>query len=344
MRNLDLTLLYRLLAVETESGECDQMQIAVAEIADEWRAAGVAPMNWEPDNAGNLWLWRDDAPAGPAPWIVAHMDTVHPITGNGIHVARVGDCLTGIDPVTMEQTGIGGDDKCGVYAALHLLRENPAVRVLLTVDEETGGHGAYAADLAELRQARFILQADRRGGADFVRKISGRTLASDEFESAVASLLEVHGFRPCDHGGFTDIGVLVERRVGVSVANLSAGYHNPHRSTEYIDLRDLSRTVALMADICAHVQDVYPHLPPPPPPPPTRQRAGEPLRQTLSRRERKLLATFARPDLWECWGCNRELAAEAGALCPDCDPSPVPPSTYRERLWDGPSRPSWPDY
>lgn len=343
MQNLDLNLLYRLLAVETESGECDQMQIAVGEICDEWREAGVAPMNWEPDEAGNLWLWRDDAPAGPAPWAVAHLDTVHPITGNGIAVVRVGDCLTGLDPVTMEQTGIGGDDKCGIYAALHLIRENPAVRVLLTVDEETGGHGAYAADLAELKTARFILQADRRGGADFVRKISGRTLASDAFADAVAPLLEAHGFRPCDHGGFTDVGVLAERRVGVSVANMSAGYHNPHQACEYIDLRDLSRTVALMAAICEQVQDVYPHLPPPPPPPVWQRAplAGEPLRQTLSRRERKRLRAqyLARPsaDLWECWGCSRELAEEAGALCPDCDPSPV-------ALWDGPSRPSWPDY
>ena len=301
MNNLDMTLLNRLLAVETTSGECDAMQIAVAEIADEWRELGI-PINWGADAAGNLWLWRDDAPAGPAPWIVAHMDTVHPITGNGIHPVQVGDSIIGVDPVEMLQVGVGGDDKCGLYAALHLIRQIPAVRVLLTVDEETGGHGAYAADLEELRSARFILQADRRGGQDFVTRIGGRDLSSEAFQDAVAPLLAKHGFKACAFGGFTDVGVLSERAVGVSVANMSAGYYYPHSDREMIHLPDLSRTVALMADICETVPGRWPFTAPP-------VRRWDRPEWSLTRKQRKAAASAplaeAFPD-WEpdgltCW-------------------------------------------
>jgi putative aminopeptidase FrvX len=43
-------------------------------------------------------------------------------------------------------TGIGGDDKCGVYACLELLKELPNLKAAFFVSEETGCHGSKKAD------------------------------------------------------------------------------------------------------------------------------------------------------------------------------------------------------
>jgi hypothetical protein len=43
-------------------------------------------------------------------------------------------------------TGIGGDDKCGVFACLTLLKELPYVKAAFFVSEETGCHGSLKAD------------------------------------------------------------------------------------------------------------------------------------------------------------------------------------------------------
>jgi len=56
------------------------------------------------------------------PCIVSHMDTVHDIC-EGLTVVKVGNNLTAINPVTMQQTGIGGDDKVGVYIALQAIEK-----------------------------------------------------------------------------------------------------------------------------------------------------------------------------------------------------------------------------
>jgi hypothetical protein len=55
----------------------------------------------------------------------------------------------------------------------------------------------------------------------------------------------------------TDVLALRDNGVGVSVANMSAGYYNPHQACEYIVLADLERVCALMLDICATCDSVY---------------------------------------------------------------------------------------
>ncbi len=55
----------------------------------------------------------------------------------------------------------------------------------------------------------------------------------------------------------TDVLALRDNGVGVSVANMSAGYYNPHQACEYIVIADLERVCALMLDICATCTSVY---------------------------------------------------------------------------------------
>lgn len=244
---MNLELLYSILQTESESGNQREMSQL---IRDHCEDSGYLVTS---DAPGNLYVTKGDAATYPC--IASHMDTVHDIHGDGIALIELDGKLTGLNPATMEQTGIGGDDKCGIYAALHCLENLPACKAAFFVDEEVGCVGSEAADMAFFTDCRFILQADRRGNADFVTDICG-PLASSRFASDVAPLLKRHGYSPCG-GAMTDVLALRDNGVGVSVANMSAGYYNPHRACEYIVIADLERVCALMMDICTTCESVY---------------------------------------------------------------------------------------
>ena len=77
-------------------------------------------------------LVRGEAPI----MLVAHLDTVHKTPVKHI-------CKTQNGGILMSPQGIGGDDRCGVYA-LVTVYEQSAVKpwLLFTCDEEVGGVGA----------------------------------------------------------------------------------------------------------------------------------------------------------------------------------------------------------
>ena len=61
---------------------------------------------------GNIYITKGEAKNYPC--VVAHMDTVHKIVED-LYVLQVGHKLTGFNRIKMEQTGIGGDDKVGIF-------------------------------------------------------------------------------------------------------------------------------------------------------------------------------------------------------------------------------------
>lgn len=239
MKNINRKLLWPLLAIESESGDCDAMRDHVGSIL-----ATLPGVSWDVDGEGNVIAWKGEG-AYPV-CVVAHMDTVHRITGHGIEVVECDGRVTGLDPVTMEQTGIGGDDKCGIYAALVLLSELESCRMILTVDEEIGAIGASRLDLLEVAEVGFLLQADRRGASDMVTRACGDVLASPAFVKVAARIGKRFNYRKCDNGSLTDVQELVSRGAGVCALNLSAGYHRPHQDSEYIDLSQLGNCVGFM--------------------------------------------------------------------------------------------------
>lgn len=220
-----------------------------------WDYAETRGWKIDNDDVGNLYVTKGMAVNYPC--VVAHMDTVHSIHKQGyIKAVEVGsDRITGINPVTMRQTGIGGDDKCGIYAALESLNHLDYCKAAFFVDEEIGCVGSYRCDIDFFFDTRFILQADRRGNSDFVNDICG-PISSDEFCDAVRPYLTKYNF-DFSHGMMTDVEALRNRDVGVSCANISAGYYNPHQDCEYISLKDLANTTNLMLQLFEELHDVY---------------------------------------------------------------------------------------
>ena len=173
--------------------------------------------------------------------LVAHLDTVHREKVKNICYSEDGNIL-------MSPQGIGGDDRCGVYALVKAYEQaNKKPWMLFTCDEETGAGGARAFTESyakkklpqELDQIKCMVEIDRKGSRDAVYY----DCANEDFENYISS----KGFQTAI-GSFSDISVLAPA-LGVAAVNLSAGYYHAHTQHEYIDRSQLETVIAKVGEI-----------------------------------------------------------------------------------------------
>lgn len=186
---------------------------------------------------GKYILVKGEAPV----MLVAHLDTVHkqPVTTI---------CISEDRNILMSPQGIGGDDRCGVYALCSVYKEAKRKPWLLfTCDEEVGCIGAvdFARDYAkdrlpdELSQLKMLIEVDRKGNNDAVYY----ECCNIDFEEYISS----KGFITAQ-GSVSDISFIAPE-LGVAAVNLSSGYYNAHTSHEYIDLASLDATIVKIREI-----------------------------------------------------------------------------------------------
>lgn len=189
-------------------------------------------------------LVKGDAPI----MLVAHLDTVHTEPVKQICASEGGNIL-------MSPQGIGGDDRCGVFALVKIYQSAQVKPWLLfTCDEEIGGVGADAFCLAhsqgrlpvELDDLKFIVEVDRRGANDAVYY----DCMNLDFEDYVSS----KGFITAQ-GSFSDIS-LIAPELGVAAVNLSSGYYNAHKLHEYINVSELEHTIERVAEMVSDAAQV----------------------------------------------------------------------------------------
>lgn len=205
----------------------------------------------------NIYITKNSNSSVSFPCVVAHTDTVHKIVEN-LTCIEVSGAYTGINSATMSQTGIGGDDKVGIYVALRMLNELPACKVAFFHAEEVGTVGSRSADLDFFKDCRFVLQCDRKGNKDFVTEIGWTELSSKEWQDDVQPIIEKYGYSFSD-GGITDVGELKDLGLTIPVANMSCGYYNPHCSDEFIVIEDVNNVIELVRDICTNITKQYYH-------------------------------------------------------------------------------------
>jgi len=100
------------------------------------------------------------------PMVSAHTDTVQNVVdGELLKFIKIrNDILSGYGV-------IGGDDKCGIYAILKLLKEGEKVNFLFSVSEETGGSGSqyFIQENASLiSSVPYCIVLDRKGNSDII--------------------------------------------------------------------------------------------------------------------------------------------------------------------------------
>ena len=208
---------------------------------------------------GNLYVTKGISPDGTYPCIISHTDTVHKIIPNqDYYVVHDDNVAFAYNLSKMEMTGVGGDDKVGIYVCLRMLQDLPYCKAAFFRDEEIGCVGSMAADLSFFKDCRFILQCDRKGNKDFVSDIFCTQLYSQEFSDAIAPILKDYGYSETS-GGLTDVYQLAEDGVGISVANMSCGYYNPHCDDEMINLHDVENCRAMVFEIMIRCVNTYGH-------------------------------------------------------------------------------------
>lgn len=173
--------------------------------------------------------------------LVAHMDTVHKqqckkiINDNG---------------KLSSPQGIGGDDRCGVFMIMNIVKDLHC-SVLLCEDEEIGTVGARKFVEAKYKRTdehnniieekyiehldvNYMVEFDRKGSNDAVFY----TCDNKEFTNFVEDMT---CFKSA-HGSFTDISVLMPAAKLAGV-NLSCGYYNAHMTTEYVVYDEMMDTI-----------------------------------------------------------------------------------------------------
>lgn len=164
--------------------------------------------------------------------LVAHLDTVH-------HEKAEIICFSEDMRYVMSPQGIGGDDRCGVYMIMQLVRDYKC-HVLFCEDEETGGQGANKFAASKIKpEVNYIVEMDRRGSNDAVFY----RCDNPEFTEFVLSF----GFQE-NHGTFSDISVIAPH-LKTAAVNISAGYYNEHRQHEYIDMLAVENNVRRIGEM-----------------------------------------------------------------------------------------------
>ena len=160
--------------------------------------------------------------------LIAHMDTVFKQPASEVFYDRKKN-------VMWSPTGLGADDRAGVYAIIQIINAGYRPHIIFTTDEEKGCLGARTLSYlpCPFKDLRYMVQLDRRNSNDCVFY----DCANDEFEKYIESFGFVTAW-----GSFTDICELAPYW-GVAAVNLSIGYRDEHSTSEILFVGQMLDTI-----------------------------------------------------------------------------------------------------
>jgi tripeptide aminopeptidase len=235
---IDKKMLLELFHNPSPSGEEEFIQDYIKKFLDENK------FPYEEDIGGNIFSF-----IGTKPFLSAHMDTVQ--DRNDVALAPFikirGNVLSGYGV-------IGGDDKCGIYIILHLLKEGYDINFSFSVQEEVGGIGANMLALSErkkIKESLYGLILDRKGSQDIICDLNN--YGTKKFEDALVKIGSEFGYSP-NRGSFSDADQFNDI---ISCANLSVGYHNPHNKTEFVHISQLENSLNYVRTIISEIKEKF---------------------------------------------------------------------------------------
>lgn len=247
---MDKKLLKEILSIPSYSGNERKLVNFICEFLEENK------IPYKVDELFNIYCTKGDADIYPC--VVAHTDTVH--NNNHIDVRTelkkncrnvLKEAYKGYD-AKGKPTGIGGDDKAGVFACLTLLLELPVLKASFFVSEEIGCKGSKEADEAFFENVGYAIQFDAPFDYMVTEVSSGVPLfdrRSEFFKKANTVLIEYiipeYGSHP-----FTDVYAL-KKLFDFSCINLSIGYYDHHTADEYVILEDVENGIKIGREMIA---------------------------------------------------------------------------------------------
>jgi len=175
--------------------------------------------------------------------LVAHIDTVHDKVPTEFYrkTDKVGRTYLS------SPEGIGGDDRCGIFLLLMVMRSKLRPHFLFLDEEERGGRGAQSfVDWAFRNNSSPVVNCfvefDRQGERDVVQY-------SDMNKELVKVFTSTFKYKEA-YGTFTDISILCPS-FKISGVNLSCGYYYAHSLREMICLEDLDFALTTVLELCS---------------------------------------------------------------------------------------------
>lgn len=169
--------------------------------------------------------------------LTAHMDTVH--KDNVKDFYEYFDRENNQHIISSPQ-GIGGDDRCGVYMILEIIKTHKC-SILFCEDEESGGIGSSkfcrTELVKELSALKYFIELDRANGTDAV-------FYDCDNKDFTEFILDNTGYEE-EWGSFSDISTL-SPVCGIASVNLSCGYYNAHTTSEYVIMEEMMNTIEVV--------------------------------------------------------------------------------------------------
>lgn len=205
------------------------------------------PISVETDAIGNLFITKGLADLYPC--VAAHLDEIHAPCQREVVVE--GDIIYTVNNL-WNRVGCGADDKNGLWIIYHLLHSEPILKVALFVQEErdagiAGCRGARVCNLSFFDNVKYVLECDRKGASDVVRIGKGDiVLCNSDF--IPLAILQKYNYEMVS-GGKTDVVELKMRGLNIPVCNISCGYYNAHKNSEYTRFSELENCLAFVTEI-----------------------------------------------------------------------------------------------
>lgn len=173
--------------------------------------------------------------------LTAHMDTVHAKLVKDFYEDIQTDENGNITHVISSPQGIGGDDRCGIYAILKVIEAGYYPYILFCEEEETGGIGSkkfcktkYITELSELK---FLLELDRANANDLV-------FYDNDNQDWIDWIEDETNWKK-SWGTFSDISHL-SPACEISSVNLSCGYYKAHTVYEYVKVEEMLEMIEMV--------------------------------------------------------------------------------------------------
>ncbi|MGB4239476.1 MAG: hypothetical protein WBJ87_07715 [Candidatus Hydrothermia bacterium] len=217
----------------------------------------IKNVNFEMDDYGNILITKGLAESYPC--FTAHLDTVYTYP-NGLHAKisqheETGHIIIVAEDKNGKQIGVGGDDKCGIWIILRLLKTQPILKAVLCSREESGADGSENVNLSFFKNCRYLIGIDRWGNNDFVTNYNFYKTISNRFEQSINPILKKFAYSHT-HGLMTDCFIIQERGLNISCANMSCGYYCHHSTQEFVVLNEMYHAFLLATELCK-LQDIY---------------------------------------------------------------------------------------
>lgn len=246
----DLELLKKVLSIPTYTFKEDK----IVEFICEWLDNENIP--YVVDEMYNVYATKtsEGYEGNLYPCMVAHTDTVHRNheleqieVKEEMLLNRKGEEKLSLKGYTLDNkpTGIGGDDKCGVYGALVSLKTLPHVKAAFFVAEETGCHGSREASPEFFSDVAYAIQLDAPLDNMVTEVCSGIRLfeRDSEFFSVIDNVFEQYiPERQYMIHPYTDVSQL-KKKFDFCCVNFSCGYYNYHTAQEYVVVEELSNAI-----------------------------------------------------------------------------------------------------